>query len=181
MEQLSNQEGSQKFPDGHPKDTIFLHEILKLWLNKNAIDFELICQPILAHIPLNEIDQLFEFYFQFFNEIRTKEEKLRQQGRFPQINDTVFCQVTEYHPNFEGVFVETRTGQKGFIHCSNVSQQPIVSSQIPELFKIGDVVVAQLIKRDGANLKLSIKDLEDKPGEFLIDQRVSSQRSQPQM
>lgn len=70
---------SEKLLSGHEKDTKFLYEIFKLWFPKKEISFNLVDELIPAHIPLNNLDLLFNFYFEFFNKIRIKKEKLKQQ------------------------------------------------------------------------------------------------------
>ncbi|NJL62873.1 MAG: hypothetical protein HC903_14870 [Methylacidiphilales bacterium] len=178
---VSDQKGSKEYPDGHPKDTVFLYEITKLWFLRNNINFEFIPEPIPANVPLNETDRLFQFYFDFFNKIRIEEERVKQQELFPKIDDIVLCKIIEYHPNFEGLFVETKTGKRGFIHVSNISQQLILQNQILNIFKIGEYVWAKLIRREANNLKLSIKDFEEIPGDFLTNSQEIYDRINRQM
>ncbi|MGF1673900.1 MAG: hypothetical protein ACFCUV_09475 [Rivularia sp. (in: cyanobacteria)] len=71
---VSNQT-SEKLPHGHEKDTLFLYDILKLYIDKAEINFDLICEYIPANIPLNNSDLLFDYYSGFFNHIHAQKEE----------------------------------------------------------------------------------------------------------
>ena len=124
---------SEKLPHGHEKDTLFLYDILKLYIDKVEINFDLICEYIPANIPLNNSDLLFDYYSDFFNRIHAQKEIEKRQERYLKVNDNVLCQVTDLQlgsNSDDGVRVETETGLQGFINISNVSQNDDISPSI---------------------------------------------------
>ncbi|MEC4818959.1 MAG: hypothetical protein SAK29_37640 [Scytonema sp. PMC 1069.18] len=77
---VTNQQ-SEKFPEGHEKDTRFLYEILELWFKDKYPNFvfipEVIPQNVRVYIP----DDLFQYYYDFFNRISLGDTRLKQQKK----------------------------------------------------------------------------------------------------
>ena len=175
---VSNQV-SDNLPAGHAKDTVFLYDIIQLYITKAEIDFDLICEHIPANIPLINSDSLFDYYSNFFNRIRAQKEREKYQERDPIVNENILCRVTDLQlgsNSDDGVRVETETGLRGFIHIKNVSQNDLNPEQLKSIFKKGDRLWAKLIKRNGKKLRFSTKELEANPGDMIRNSQDVFQR-----
>lgn len=166
---------------GHSKDTVFLYDIIKLYINKAEIDFDLICENIPANIPLNNSDLLFGYYSNFFNRIRSQKEIEKYQEHKPIVNENILCKVIDLQlgsNSDDGVRVETETGLQGFIHIDNVSHEKIFPQQLKSIFKKGDRVWAKLIRfnEEKRKLRFSTKELEANPGDMIKNSQDVFQR-----
>ncbi|MGI2906266.1 S1 RNA-binding domain-containing protein [Tolypothrix sp. VBCCA 56010] len=178
---VTNQTIEQIRPEVRDKDTVHLYEILKSWFQQKLPNFTLISEPIDENIPLNDADLLFKVYFNFFNRLRREEEQSQQQQKHPQLGDTLLGKIVDFDKLNQGIFVEIHSGKRGFIHISNISHELINPDQVRNIFKLGDSICVELIKREGSKLKFSTKELEDDPGEMLRNPKAVYERIKPKM
>lgn len=175
---VSNQKVEQKDPKVRNKDTVHLYPIIEKWFATKLPYFTLIPEYIPEDIPLIDSDLLFKFYFDFFNRLRTAEEKNKRQQKLLKIGDTVLAKVIAFENQGQGVFVETIAGVKGFIHIDNISQAQVDFNDLRNIFTIDSLVYTLVIKIDNGKYKLSTKAFEETPGEIINNPQAVFNRVQ---
>ncbi|MEH1887633.1 S1 RNA-binding domain-containing protein [Nostoc sp.] len=163
---VTNQQ-SDKFPEGHDKDTKFLYEILALWFKDKYPNFiftpEVIPQNVRVYIP----DDLFQYYYDFFNRLSLTDSGLKRQKKYPQVGEILSGQVVGFDGQNQGVFIEVNGGLKGFLNLANISQDAITTQSIRKIFQVDDLVWVKVIESEEPKLRFSTKELEQTPGEII--------------
>ncbi|MCC2694875.1 S1 RNA-binding domain-containing protein [Nodularia sp. LEGE 04288] len=158
---------SPKIPKGHPKDTLFLYEILKMWFQDKQPDFQLIKEVIPLELKLNIPDDLFQYYYEFFSQLNFNKEKKEQKQRYPQLHEIIAGKVVSFDAQNQGLFVEVNGGVQGFVNINNISEPAINPDDLKTLFKVGDLIWVKVINSEVERLRFSTKELEETPGEII--------------
>lgn len=171
---------SEEMPEGHFKDTVFMYEILNLWFAKEQPDFELIYNPIPPEYKANKLDDLLQYYHNFFIELSFKKEKQQQQQRYPKLDEILSGKIAAFDVQNQGLFIEVNGGLRGYININNISELVISPQELRSIFKLGDVIWVKVINSDIDKLRFSSKELEETPGEItqnhqLIYNRISQE------
>lgn len=169
---------SEEMPEGHFKDTVFMYEILNLWFAKEQPEFELIYNPIPPEYKANKLDDLLQYYHNFFIELSFEKEKQQQQQRYPKLDEILFGKIVKFDAHNQGLFLEISGGLQGYININNISELVISPQDLRNIFKLGDVIWVKVINSDIEKLRFSSKELEETPGEItqnhqLVYNRIS--------
>jgi len=171
---------SEEMPEGHFKDTVFMYEILKLWFAKEQPDFELIYKPIPLKYKVNKLDDLLQYYHNFFIELSFDKEKQQQQQRYPKLDEILSGKIVEFNVQNPGLFIEVNGGFRGFLNINNISEAKISIQDLRKIFKLGDAIWVKVTNSDIDKPRFSSKELEETPGEItqnhqLVYNRISQE------
>jgi predicted RNA-binding protein with RPS1 domain len=158
---------SEQMPEGHPKDTVFMYEILSQWFQDKQPNFSLIKKAIPLNYQPNIPDDLFQYYYNFFNQLNFARDAEQKKQRYPILHEIVSGRVVNFDTQNQGLFLEINGGLQGFLNINNISQKPINREDLKTIFKLGDLIWVKVINSEVEKLRFSSQELEKIPGEIL--------------